>query len=86
MADQTNQKPQNEQRSQAQQPGAEQRAAQPATADKREYTVKHKIVQGGRDARKIIDPRTTRTLRLTDAEAKRLGDAVALKRDDESSR
>lgn len=70
-----NQKPQNDQRNA--QPAQQSAPTQPA-ADKREYTVKHRIVQGGKDKRRTIG--VGETLRLTDDEAKRLGDAVELKR------
>lgn len=73
MAD-PNQKPQSDQR--AAQPAQQ----QPAPAEKREYTVKHKIVMGGRDNRRRVDPSKSPTIRLTEEEAARLGDAVELKR------
>lgn len=77
MADQPNQnqKPQTDQRSA--QPAQQSAPTQPA-AEKREYTVRHKITQGGKDKRRTVS--AGETLRLTDDEAKRLGDAVELKR------
>jgi hypothetical protein len=75
MAENPNQKPQNDQRNA--QPAQHGAPTQPA-ADKREYAVKHKIVQGGKDKRRTLT--AGETLRLTDDEAKRLGDAVELKR------
>lgn len=70
-----NQKPQNDQRNA--QPAQQSGPTQPA-AEKREYTVRHKIVQGGKDKRRAVI--AGETLRLTDDEAKRLGDAVEPKR------
>lgn len=83
MAEPQNQK--NEQRSAGEQRASNTQSAAPANAgqstaapaqagEKREYRVKHKIIMGGRDRRQVL--LRGGTLRLTDAEAKRLDDAV----------
>lgn len=72
-----NQKPPTDSKNQAPaQP--EQRVAAPQI-EQREYIARHKIASGARDSKRRHVLRGE-TLRLTDAEAARLGDAVELKR------
>lgn len=63
---------------------AQSQPAPAAQAEKREYVAKTKIVRGGRANRRIIA--VGEALRLTDDEARKLGDAVELKRGSEAPR